>query len=75
MVRCVRHPMCLAVITVGIGGLLIYYTWAMLVFAITMFGLTIRARGEEQALASKFGATREVYCRRVPVSLPCGTRQ
>ena len=62
----VRHPMYLAVITAGIGGLLLYRTWAMLLFAITMLGLTVRARREEQALAAEFGAAWEEYCRRVP---------
>ena len=52
----VRHPMYLAVITAGIGGLLLYRTWAMLLFAVMMFGLTVRARREEQALAAEFGA-------------------
>lgn len=66
----VRHPMYLAVITAGIGGLLIYCTWAMLVFAVTMFGLTVRARREEQALAAEFGAAWAEYCRRVPAWLP-----
>ncbi len=66
----VRHPMYLAVITAGIGGLLLYHTWAMLLFAIAMFGLTVRARREETALAAEFGATWEAYCRRVPAWLP-----
>jgi protein-S-isoprenylcysteine O-methyltransferase Ste14 len=66
----VRHPMYLAVIAVGIGGLLLYRTWAMLLFALMMFGLIVRARREEAALAAEFGATWEAYCRRVPAWLP-----
>ena len=66
----VRHPMYLAVITAGSGGLLLYRTWAMLLFAAAMFGLTVRARREEEALAAEFGATWEAYCRRVPAWLP-----
>lgn len=66
----VRHPMYLAVITTGIGGLLLYRTWAMLAFAVTMFGLTVRARREEKALAAEFGAAWEEYRRRVPAWLP-----
>jgi protein-S-isoprenylcysteine O-methyltransferase Ste14 len=69
----VRHPMYLAVITTGIGGLLLYSTWAMLLFAVTMFGLTVRARREEAALAAEFGADWEAYCRRVPAWLPHGS--
>lgn len=66
----VRHPMYLAVITAGIGGLLLYRTWAMLAFAVAMFGLTVRAHREEEALAAEFGAAWEAYCRRVPAWLP-----
>lgn len=66
----VRHPMYLAVIMVGIGGLLLYRTWAMLLFAVAMFGLTVRAHREEKTLAAEFGAAWEVYCRRVPAWLP-----
>ncbi len=68
----VRHPMYLAVITAGMGGLLLYRTWAMLLFAVTMFGLTVRARREEQTLAAEFGAAWEEYCQRVPAWLPRG---
>lgn len=66
----VRHPMYLAVIAAGIGGLLLYRTWAMLAFAAAMFGLIVRAHREEAALAAEFGATWEAYCRRVPAWLP-----
>lgn len=68
----VRHPMYLGVITAGIGGLLLYRTWAMLLFAVAMFGLTIRARREESTLAAEFGAAWEAYRRRVPAWLPRG---
>jgi protein-S-isoprenylcysteine O-methyltransferase Ste14 len=37
-----------------------------------MFGLTIRARREEVALAVEFGADWATYCRRVPAWLPHG---
>jgi protein-S-isoprenylcysteine O-methyltransferase Ste14 len=67
----VRHPMYLAVITVGLGALLIYKTWAMVFFALNMFGLTVRARREEQALAAEFPEEWEDYCHRVPAWLPC----
>lgn len=66
----VRHPMYLAVITAGIGGLLLYRAWAMLLFAGAMFGLTVRAHREEEMLAAEFGAAWEAYCRRVPAWLP-----
>ncbi len=66
----IRHPMYLAVIAAGSGGLLLYRTWAMLFFAVAMFGLAIRARREEEALAAEFGAAWQAYCRRVPAWLP-----
>ncbi|PKO21274.1 MAG: hypothetical protein CVU38_15600 [Chloroflexi bacterium HGW-Chloroflexi-1] len=66
----VRHPMYLAVITAGIGGLLLYRTWAMLLFAVAMFGLTVRARREEETLAAEFGPAWEAYCQRAPAWLP-----
>ena len=66
----VRHPMYLALIAVGLGGLLIYRTWTMAFFALNMFGLVFRARREEQALAEEFGHDWEAYRRRVPGWIP-----
>lgn len=68
--RYVRHPMYLAVILAGVGGLLLYRTWAMLIFAVMMFGLVRRARREEQALAELLGEEWLAYARRVPAWLP-----
>ena len=68
--RYVRHPMYLAVILVGISGLLFYRTWAMLFFAVMMFGLVVRARREERALAELFGEEWLAYTRQVPAWLP-----
>jgi protein-S-isoprenylcysteine O-methyltransferase Ste14 len=66
----VRHPMYLAVILVGWGGLLLYRTWTMLLFAVLMLGLIFRARKEEQALAQVFGRQWEAYARQVPGWIP-----
>jgi protein-S-isoprenylcysteine O-methyltransferase Ste14 len=66
----IRHPMYLAVITAGIGGLLLYRTWAMLLFAVAMFGLIVRAHREEETLSAEFGAAWKAYCQRVPAWLP-----
>jgi protein-S-isoprenylcysteine O-methyltransferase Ste14 len=66
----VRHPMYLAVILAGIGGLLLYRTWTMLIFAPMMLGLVKRARREEQALADLLGEEWLGYTRRVPAWLP-----
>ena len=65
----VRNPMYVGIIAATLGGLLIYRTWS-LVFALTFFGLVIRARREEEALSAEFGATWEAYCQRVPAWLP-----
>lgn len=68
--RYVRHPMYLAVILAGFGGLLIYRTWAMLAFVVSMSGLGIRARREEQVLAEEFGEEWKVYAQQVPAWIP-----
>jgi protein-S-isoprenylcysteine O-methyltransferase Ste14 len=66
----IRHPMYLAVIMVGWGGLLLYLTWAMLGFAVIMLGLIYRAHKEDQALAEEFGNEWEDYSSRVPGWIP-----
>lgn len=66
----IRHPMYLAVILVGWGGLLLYRNWTMLSFTILMHGLIVRAHKEEQALAQVFGRQWELYKKQVPGWLP-----
>lgn len=68
--RYIRHPMYLGVILACWGGLLMYLTWTMLVFALMMFGLFYRANKEEEALRIGFGETWEAYRQRVPGWLP-----
>jgi protein-S-isoprenylcysteine O-methyltransferase Ste14 len=63
--RVVRHPMYAGVILTGWGGLLIYQTWAMAIFAFLMLGLVFRGRREEELLAEVFGPDWEAYCSRV----------
>jgi protein-S-isoprenylcysteine O-methyltransferase Ste14 len=65
----VRNPMYVGIIAATLGGLLIYRTWS-LVFALTFFGLVIRARREEQVLAAEFGQQWADYCRQVPGWIP-----
>ena len=65
----VRNPMYVGIIAATLGGLLIYRTWS-LVFALTFFGLVIRARREEQVLAAEFGQQWADYCQRVPGWIP-----
>ncbi len=72
---CIRHPMYLGVIVAGWGGLLLYRTWAMLAFAVMMFGLVYRAHAEEHALRLAFGDEWEAYRRSVPGWLPRLTRK
>jgi protein-S-isoprenylcysteine O-methyltransferase Ste14 len=66
----IRHPMYLAVILVGWGGLLLFRTWSMLIFAVIMLGLIVRAGKEEDALARVFGRQWDVYRRHVPGWIP-----
>lgn len=66
----IRHPMYLSVILAGWGGLLLYRTWMMLIFAVIMLGLIVRARKEEAALAQAFGAEWETYQRQVSAWFP-----
>jgi protein-S-isoprenylcysteine O-methyltransferase Ste14 len=66
----IRHPMYLAVILVGWGGLLLYRTWTMLFFAVIMLGLIVRARKEELALAQVFGRQWELYKKHIPGWFP-----
>jgi protein-S-isoprenylcysteine O-methyltransferase Ste14 len=66
----VRHPMYVGLALAALGSLLIYSTWTTLLFAIFAPLVSIRARGEEQALAAEFGEQWQEYCRRVPAFLP-----
>jgi protein-S-isoprenylcysteine O-methyltransferase Ste14 len=66
----VRHPMYLAVILSFFGGLLLFRTWTMLVFAVCMLGLVVRARREEALLAAEFGEAWRAWSRQVPAWVP-----
>jgi len=66
----VRHPMYLGYILTGIGGLLIYRTWAFVFIAVGFLGLLSRARREEQALEAEFGETYQTYRQEVPGWIP-----
>ena len=58
------------VILAAAGALLIFRTWAMLVFAPLSFGILLRARREENLLAQAFGQEWETYANRVPGWIP-----
>jgi protein-S-isoprenylcysteine O-methyltransferase Ste14 len=66
----IRHPMYLAVILAGWGGLMIYLTWTMLGFSVMMLGVIIRAHREDQALAQEFGDAWYAYKNQVPRWFP-----
>jgi protein-S-isoprenylcysteine O-methyltransferase Ste14 len=68
--RYIRHPMYLAIILVGWGGLALYLTWTMLGFAVIMLGLKYRAFREDQTMDQEFGSEWEEYKRRVPGWIP-----
>jgi protein-S-isoprenylcysteine O-methyltransferase len=63
--RFVRHPMYLGVILAAAGALLIFRTWAMVVFFPASFVVIARARREEAALALRHDTAWEAYARRV----------
>jgi len=66
----VRHPMYLGFALAMLGTLLIYRTWSILFIAIHGLVFIVRARREEQALATTFGQEWQEYCRRVPAVIP-----
>ena len=65
-----RHPLYLGVILVAIGALMIFRTWAMVLFTPTAFSVILRARREEELLAKEFGISWVDYSARVPAWIP-----
>ena len=68
--RYVRHPMYLAVILAAFGALLIFRTWAMVLFSVSSLVVVFRARREERLLAEEFGNEWDLYRRDIPGWLP-----
>jgi protein-S-isoprenylcysteine O-methyltransferase Ste14 len=68
--RFVRHPMYLAVVLSFAGGLLLYRTWTMFVFAAGMLGLAVRARREDGLLSAEFGEAWQTWAGEVPAWIP-----
>jgi protein-S-isoprenylcysteine O-methyltransferase Ste14 len=66
----VRHPMYLGVLLSAAGALLIYRTWAMIVYALSSLVVIVRAQREEVLLAEEFGSEWEKYAQKVPAWLP-----
>lgn len=67
----VRHPMYLGYWLMFAGALIVYRTWALLIYTLSLiFSLYRRARREEQALATTFGPEWHAYTTRVSMFLP-----
>jgi protein-S-isoprenylcysteine O-methyltransferase Ste14 len=66
----VRHPMYLGVLLVALGALLIFRTWAMVMFAPSSCVVIVRARREESLLEVEFGEEWRAYEDRVPAWIP-----
>ena len=68
--RWIRHPMYLAVLLAAPGALLIFRTWAMLVFTPLSLVVIQRAAIEEALLAEEFPEEWSSYIEEVPPWLP-----
>ena len=66
----VRHPMYLGVLLAALGALLIFRTWAMVIFAPMALVVIVRAKREENLLAAEFGEQWQSYKDRVPAWVP-----
>jgi protein-S-isoprenylcysteine O-methyltransferase Ste14 len=66
----VRHPMYVGALIAGIGGVLLYRTWAAVLVLAHEAVFWVRAGREDQALAEEFGETWRAYARRVPAGIP-----
>jgi len=66
----VRHPMYLAVILAAFGALLIFRTWAMVLYAPLSLGVILRARREERLLEAEFGEEWDAYYQEVNGWIP-----
>jgi protein-S-isoprenylcysteine O-methyltransferase Ste14 len=66
----VRHPMYLGVLLAAFGALLLFRTWAMVIFTPMSLVVIARARREEKLLADEFGEQWDSYAKRVPGWVP-----
>ena len=66
----VRHPLYLGLQIAALGGLLVYRNWTFAFVLVNFLGLFIRARREEQALATEFGEQWKAYSQQVPTWIP-----
>jgi protein-S-isoprenylcysteine O-methyltransferase Ste14 len=70
----VRHPMYLAVILAAVGALLIFRTWAMVIFLPMSLVVIRRANQEELLLEAEFAGEWQEYALEVPKWLPRWTK-
>jgi protein-S-isoprenylcysteine O-methyltransferase len=68
--RYVRHPMYLAVLLAAPGALLIFRTWAMVVFLPMSWVVIRRADHEEAVLREAFAKEWRTYAEKVPKWVP-----
>jgi protein-S-isoprenylcysteine O-methyltransferase Ste14 len=65
-----RHPMYAGVLLAAVGALLIFKTWAMLIFMPMSLVVLGRIEREEKLLAAEFGERWESYASKVPKWFP-----
>jgi len=68
--RWVRHPMYLGVLLAAYGALLIYQTYATVIYALSSLVVILRAQKEEELLAEEFREDWKGYQGQVPGWLP-----
>lgn len=68
--RLVRHPMYFGAVLAGLGTLLLYRTWTMVVICLHLPVFFVRARREEEVLEQEFGDEWRLYRARVPAGVP-----
>jgi protein-S-isoprenylcysteine O-methyltransferase Ste14 len=66
----VRHPMYVGALIAGVGGVLLYRTWAAVLALAHEAVFWVRAGKEDQALAEEFGDIWRAYARHVPAGVP-----
>jgi protein-S-isoprenylcysteine O-methyltransferase Ste14 len=66
----VRHPMYAGVLLAAVGALLVFRTWAMLLFMPMSLVVVGRAEREEKLLEAEFGEQWESYASKVPKWFP-----
>jgi protein-S-isoprenylcysteine O-methyltransferase len=66
----IRHPMYAGVLLAAVGALLIFRTWAMLLFTAMSLVVVGRAEREEKLLEIEFGEQWESYASKVPKWFP-----